>query len=119
MERIMSLPYNQALIETARKLRANMTPQERKLWYGFLSKQPARFQRQKVIGSFIVDFFCHQAKLVIEVDGGQHRDGQGAAYDAERDAYLTGLGLTVMRFSNQDIDYSFKKTCSAISEFCA
>ena len=112
----MSLPYNHALIETARNLRANMTPQERKLWYGFLSKQAVRFQRQKVIGNFIVDFFCHQAKLVIEIDGGQHREEQGAACDAERDAYLTGIGLTVMRFSNQDIDYSFKKTCDAISK---
>ncbi|MCL2301465.1 MAG: endonuclease domain-containing protein [Firmicutes bacterium] len=113
----MSLPYNQALIEIARNLRANMTPQERKLWYGFLSKQPVRFQRQKVIGNFIVDFFCHQATLVIEIDGGQHRDEQGLAHDEERDAYLTGIGLTVVRFSNQDVDFSFKKTCDAISNF--
>ena len=111
----MSLPYNHALIETARNLRTNMTPQERKLWYGFLSNQVVRFQRQKVIGNFIVDFFCHQAKLIIEIDGGQHREEQGIAYDAERDAYLAGIGLTVLRFSNQDIDYSFKKTCDAIS----
>ena len=113
----MSLPYNQALIETARNLRVSMTAQERKLWHGFLAKQAMRFQRQKVIGNFIVDFFCHQAKLVIEVDGGQHRDDLGVAYDAERDAYLTGVGLTVMRFTNQDVDYSFKRTCDSIGCF--
>ena len=111
----MSLDYNQSLIPAAKELRKNMTPQEKKLWYVFLSKQPVRFQRQKTIGNFIVDFYCHQAKLVVEVDGKQHRDIQGLAYDEARDAYLSALGLTVFRVTNQDVDYSFKHVCDKIA----
>ena len=59
------------MIQLARNLRNNVTPQERKLWYLFLSKFPLRFHRQKTIGPYIVDFYCHKAKLVIEIDGGQ------------------------------------------------
>ena len=66
----MSLPYRHDLVPRARELRKEMTPQERHLWYVFLSKQTPRFQRQKVISGFIVDFYCHAARLVIELDGG-------------------------------------------------
>jgi len=92
-----------------------MTPQEKKLWYSFLSKQSARFQRQKTIGNFIVDFYCHKAKLIIEIDGKQHREEQGIAYDKERDAYLAAFGLTILRFSNQDVEYGFGQVCAKIA----
>jgi len=61
----MSLPYNRKLISRAKELRKRMTSQEKKLWYQFLSKYQIRFQRQKTINNFIVDFYCHAAKLVI------------------------------------------------------
>ena len=94
-----------------------MTPQERHLWYVCLSRQRLRFQRQKVISGFIVDFYCHAARLVIEIDGGQHRQEQGLAYDAERDEVLKSYGLTVMRFDNHEIDMNFSGVCFTIGEF--
>jgi len=112
----MPLDYNSLLTPVAKDLRKDMTPQERKLWYAFLSKQPIRFRRQKPIGNFIVDCYCHQAQLVIEIDGKQHRDELGLASDRERDAFLSGPGLTVLRFTNQDIEYSFHQTCEKINQ---
>jgi len=114
---VMPLEYNQNLTRPARELRKAMTPQERKLWYEFLTKLPVRFRRQKPIGNFIADFYCDTAKLVIELDGAQHHTEQGMEYDAERDAYLKGLGLMVLRFTNQNIDYDFAKTCKTIQTF--
>ena len=68
----MSLDYNEKNITLARNLRKNATPQENHLWYDFLSKYEIRFQRQKAIDNFIADFYCHKAKLIIEIDGSQH-----------------------------------------------
>jgi len=112
----MSLQYNKALIPRAKELRRNMTPQEKHLWYDFLSKYPVRFQRQKAIDSFIADFYCHQAKLVVEVDGSQHYTDQGLAYDDERTAVFDKYGLRVIRFSNYDIGKRFDSVCRVITE---
>ncbi|MGM9632138.1 MAG: endonuclease domain-containing protein, partial [Eubacteriales bacterium] len=68
----MSLDYNKKNITLAKNLRKNATPQENHLWYDFLSKYEVRFQRQKAIDNFIADFYCHKAKLIIEIDGSQH-----------------------------------------------
>jgi len=65
--------YNQNLIPRAREMRKHAKPQERKLWYDFLSKLPVRCQRQKIIGSYIADFYCPAAKLIIELDGAHHQ----------------------------------------------
>ena len=62
-------PYNKSTIPLAKKLRKDMTPWERHLWYDFLRYYPIRFQRQKAIGNFIVDFYCHEARLIIEESG--------------------------------------------------
>lgn len=110
----MSLPYRHNLIPRAKELRKDATRQENHLWYDFLRSYPIRFQRQKTIHSFIVDFYCHKAKLVIELDGSQHYQEQGLAYDRERDAVLSGLGLQVLRFSNRQIDREFSAVCAAI-----
>ena len=98
----MSLPYKSTLISRAKELRKQATPQENHLWYDFLRSYPVRFQRQKTIDSFIADFYCHAAKLVIEIDGSQHYEQQGQAYDRERTAILEHYGLEVLRFSNRD-----------------
>ena len=111
---LMSLPYNHDLIAKAKQLRNNATPQENQLWYQFLRSYPVRFQRQKTISSFIVDFYCHAAKLVIEIDGSQHYEPQGLAYDEERTAVLSQYGLEVLRFSNADINLRFKAVCDQI-----
>ena len=68
----MPLNYNKNNIQSAKALRKNATPQENHLWYDFLRQYEVRFQRQKAIGNYIVDFYCFRAKLVVEVDGSQH-----------------------------------------------
>ena len=104
----------QVLTMCARELRQNMTRQECRLWYGFLQKHSVKFYRQRVIGGFVVDFYCHAAKLVVELDGDQHNTGNGSAYDNERDSYLKGRGLHIVRFTNFDIDNNFSKVCTEI-----
>ena len=112
----MSLPYKQELIPFAKKLRKNMTPQEKHLWYDFLRMYPIRFQRQKAIKSFIADFYCHEAKLIIEIDGSQHYTDQGEAYDRERTAILKEFNLEVIRFSNYDVNTNFEGVCLRIDK---
>ena len=110
----MSLPYKKNLIPRAKELRREATPQENHLWYDFLRSYPVRFQRQKTIDRFIVDFYCHAAKLVIEIDGSQHYEPQGQAYDEERTAALAKYGLYVLRFSNREINTQFQAVCEMI-----
>ena len=105
---------NNKLLPTARQLRQEMTPQERKLWYLFLRDYSVKVYKQRIIGSFIVDFYCHAAKLAIELDGMQHYTEQGLAYDMERSAFLAGRGITVLRFTNKEIDQDFCTVCKTI-----
>ena len=110
----MQIPKDNAKLEAAKELRRKMTPHERKLWYLFLRNYPIKIYKQRIIGSFIVDFYCHRAKLVIEIDGSQHYEENGIAYDEERSAYLQSLGLKVVRYSNREITWNFKKVCEQI-----
>ena len=98
----------------AKSMRKNMTPWERKLWYCFLRDYPIRFQRQKCIDNYIVDFYCFQAKLVIELDGGGHYYPEQIKKDEERTRILESYGLTVLRFCNIDIDKNFYGVCTVI-----
>ena len=91
-----------------------MTKEEKHLWYDFLSTYPVRFRRQQIIGRYIVDFYCASAKLVIELDGSQHYDPAGHSADAQRDAYLRSLGMTVVRYSNLEIQQNFEGVCTDI-----
>ncbi len=111
----MSLTYNKDLIPLAKMLRRNATPQERRLWFEFLKDYPVRFQRQKVIGDYIVDFFCHAALLVIELDGSQHGEPENIRRDDLRTAELRALGLLVLRFTNQEVEKSMEAVCSSIT----
>ena len=109
------MPFsNSSLTNNARSLRQTMTKEERRLWYGFLKSLPETVNRQKVIGPYIVDFFCFQAQLVIEVDGSQHYETAGMEVDAVRDDYLRSLGLRVLRFSNLDVNRNFRAVCEEI-----
>ena len=110
----MSLDYNKKNIPLARNLRKNATPQENHLWYDFLSKYEIRFQRQKSIGNYIADFYCHKAKLVIEIDGSQHYTQQGKQEDNFRTERLAEFGLNVIRFSNRQINTNFRGVCEYI-----
>ena len=98
----------------AKNLRKNATHQENHLWYDFLSKHEIRFQRQKAIGDYIADFYCHKAKLVIEIDGSQHHTAVGKEKDEFRTYILEGYGLKVIRFTNSQIDDNFIAVCKYI-----
>ena len=102
------------ILENARRLRKEMTKEERHLWYDLLLNYPVKIYKQKIIGNYIVDFYCHQAKLVIELDGSQHYEEEGQAYDAKRTAFLEEKGLSVFRVSNRDIKENFSGVCEAI-----
>ena len=91
-----------------------MTKEERHLWHDFLKLIPQTVNRQKVIGRYIVDFYCAQAKLVIELDGSQHYSEEGKRNDHERDAYFTSQGLNVLRYTNLDISQNFDGVCADI-----
>ena len=112
----MSLKYNKKLIPRAKELRHNMTKQEKHLWYDFLCKYPVRFQRQKAIDNFIVDFYCHKAKLIVELNGSQHYSEEGMEYDSSRSDILAQYALKVIRFANTDVDKNFADVCVAIDE---
>ena len=106
--------YNKQNIPLAKTLRKNMTPWERKLWYNFLRNYPVRFQRQKAIGNYIVDFYCAKAKLVVELDGGGHYTPQQEEKDQLRTKELEAMNLKVERISNMDIDRNFNGVCEYI-----
>ena len=112
----MSLEYNKNLIPRAKELRKNATPQENELWYKILRTYPFRFQRQKTIGQFIVDFYCHEVKLALELDGSQHFTPEGHTYDEARTAAIETFGVTVLRFTNRDIDSQFRAVCTQIDK---
>ena len=106
--------YDKANIPLAKNLRKNMTPWERKMWYEFLRNYPVRFQRQKAIGHYIVDFYCAKAGLVIELDGGEHYTPQQAEKDKLRTKELEDMDLTVLRICNLDIDRNFNGVCEHV-----
>ena len=97
-----------------------MTKEERHLWYDFCKPfcqtYPYRFTKQKIIGGYIVDFYCPKAKLVVELDGSQHYEEERMEYDRLRTAVLTGLGCHVIRYSNRDINQNFEAVCSDIHD---
>ena len=108
----MNQTNNPKLKGNAQKLRREMTKEERRLWYDFLKQLPVTVNRQKVIGRYIVDFYCAASKLVIELDGSQHYEDDGPASDQERDLALNRLGITVVRYSNSDVNQNFEGVCS-------
>ena len=110
----MNNKYNKDLVHNSKKLRRNMTKEEKHLWYDFLKNIPYNVNRQKVIGKYIVDFYCAELNVVIEVDGSQHYEESGTIGDIERDKYLNSVGLNVLRYSNLDINRSFNDVCADI-----
>jgi very-short-patch-repair endonuclease len=97
--------YNRNLKDYSRELRKNMTEAELILWSKLRMRQlnSFRFCRQVIIGDSIVDFYCPSARLVVEVDGGQHYSDEMLAEDRKRDELMQTRGLTVLRFSNADV----------------
>lgn len=97
------IPYNSRLNLNVKKLRHNMTVAEKKLWYEFLRGHRYRFIRQKVIGNYILDFYCQKLKLGIEIDSETHLGNKNEEYDKNRTRELEKLGIKILRFWNDDI----------------
>jgi len=110
--------YRKILKEPARSLRTSMTDAEQVLWHRVRRKQVqnVQFYRQKPLHSFIVDFYCPAAKLVVELDGSQHLETGHQAEDQARDAALAGLGLQVLRFDNRQVLLETDVVLAAIDE---
>ena len=106
--------HNTELTANAKKLRKTMTDEERHLWYDFLRSYPIRFLRQKVIDNYIVDFYCHRARLVVEIDGSQHYEDAGLLKDRIRSEKIESRNLTVIRIPNNDVNRHFKNVCEYI-----
>ena len=105
---------NAALKHNAQNLRKNQTKEEGLLWNLFLKRYPMRFRRQYIIGNYIVDFYCHSAKLSVELDGSQHYEPTEQKKDSARTAYLESQGVQVLRFSNLDVLRRFEDVCAEI-----
>lgn len=110
----MNKTNNPNLTKNAKILRKNMTKEERHLWYDFLKTLPITVNRQKVIGNYIVDFYIASSKLVIELDGSQHYEDKYKEADIIRDEYLNNLSITVLRYSNYDVNNNFEGVCRDI-----
>ena len=108
------LETNKDLNTAAKDLRKNMTKEEKHLWHDFLKTYPIQFNRQKIIGNYIVDFYCKRAKLVIEIDGRQHSMKENRASDAKRDEELGKMGIMVLRYTNKNINSNFTSVCADI-----
>ena len=110
----MQSKHNKQLVPLAKRLRKEMTKEERHLWYDFLRTYPVRFSRQKVLGKYIADFFSAEAKLVIELDGSQHYEDGNIEKDTERTTFLEGYDLTVIRIPNNEVSRNFQGVCEYI-----
>ena len=110
----MEYKHNKSLVPNARNLRKHMTKEERRLWYEFLRPYPVKFLRQKIFGKYIVDFYCADARLIIELDGTQHYEDKGVEYDADRTAYLEQYGVRVIRIPNNAVNQNFQSVCEHI-----
>ena len=110
----MFLPRDHRQLNHAKQLRKDMTPEERHLWYDFLKEYPVKVYKQRIIGDYIADFYCRPARLVIEIDGSQHYEPEEMQYDQLRTEYMQSLGLSVIRFSNQEVNRAFRAVCDSI-----
>ncbi|MBR2296862.1 MAG: DUF559 domain-containing protein [Clostridia bacterium] len=110
----MNDTHNKSLVSNAQVLRKKMTKEEKHLWYDFLKKLPINVNRQKVILNYIVDFYIPCARLVIELDGSQHYEESAQKADEKRDEALRELGILVLRYTNHQIQKSFKDVCMDI-----
>ena len=111
----MEPKYNPKLVARAQQLRKDMTKEERHLWHDFLKSYPIRFTRQKVLGKYIADFYCAQAKLVIELDGSQHYEEANMQKDNERTQFLELYDLRVLRIPNNEVNQNFDDVCQQIA----
>ena len=111
---ITNLPYDPRMRERVQELRHKMKKKKKKLWYSFLRTYPVKMYKQRPIRTFVADFYCPLARLVIELDGSQHYTEQGEEYDEQRTAILEQYGVQVLRFTNLDVDRHLDAVCAQI-----
>lgn len=111
---------NPVLLSHARELRRPMTPQEAKLWQRLRGKQLCglKFRRQHPIFQFILDFFCYEQRLAIEIDGDSHGDPKQRAYDQARTQWLEQQGIRVIRFTNYEVNTNIDGVLDEIARQC-
>ncbi len=103
----------------ARELRQPLTPTEAALWRVLRNRNLSfKFRRQHAIEFFIIDFYCAEVKLCIEIDGASHSTIEQQEYDAARTEYLEALGRTMIRFTNQDVRYNINAVVQGILDTC-
>ena len=117
-EKMKNQDITHILVDRARNMRKEPTEEENKLWHLYLKRIKPRFTRQKIIGSYIVDFYCPKLKLVIEIDGVQHYLEENIEYEKRREAYLQNKGYKLLRFYNSDINKELKNTETTIFYTC-
>jgi len=111
---------SEIIIENAKALRKRMTPAEKLLWINLRNRKLSgyKFRRQHPIAIFVADFYCHEKRLVVEVDGGIHLDRDRIDYDRNRTMALNDLGIEVIRFTNEEVLYSMLEVTKKIKGFC-
>ena len=112
------LPINRELKAFAVKMRKNQTDEEKKVWYQILKGRVPKFHRQRIIGNYIVDFYCPKLKLIIEIDGYQHFYEENREYDNKRTEYLEKLGYRVLRFENTEVNKDIEEVRYIINNVC-
>ena len=110
----MQSKHNKQLVPLAKQLRKEMTKEERHLWYDYFRSYHVRFLRQKTIGKYIVDFYCAEAKLIVELDGSQHYEDGNIEKDTQRTEFLKGYDLKVIRIPNNEVNQNFRGVCEYI-----
>ncbi|MBQ9965905.1 MAG: endonuclease domain-containing protein [Clostridia bacterium] len=108
--------HNKELVPFAKNLRKGMTKEEKHLWYDFLRTYPVKFLKQKILGKYIVDFYCAKAKIIIELDGSQHYEDDAILKDLERTKYLEQYGLKILRIPNNQLNQNFEGVCEYIDK---
>jgi len=108
------LPRDTKLKKQSAELRTNATKEENHLWYDYLLTYPVRFNRQRIIGEYIVDFYCSKAKLIIELNNVINNDEKANEYDYLRTQYMKNLGLQILKINNCDVLNNFKEVCKVI-----
>ena len=118
MNRLKPLPTNENLRKYAVEMRKNQTNEEKKVWYQILKGRTPKFHRQRIIGNYIVDFFCPKLKLIIEIDGYQHFYEENKEYDQRRTEYLESLGFYILRFENTEVNKDIEEVRYIINNVC-
>ncbi|MEK7081133.1 MAG: endonuclease domain-containing protein [Patescibacteria group bacterium] len=109
---------NEKLKDRRRELRKRSTKEEEMLWLKIRNnKLGYKFKRQHSIGGYILDFYCSEARLIIEIDGASHNTKEAREYDKIRDEYFSELGYTTIRFLNEEIKNKMEKVVNKIKKY--